>query len=189
VPVHSIPELIDYAKANPGKLNFASSGIGSTLHVAGELFKMMAGVDIVHVPYRGGGPALVDLMSGRVQLMFDNLPTSLEFIRAGKLRPLAVTTAARSAVVPDLPTVADFVPGYEASAWYGLVAPKGTPPEVVETLNRAIGAMLADPVAKGRFIDLGASLLPGSAADFGNLVRDETEKWGKVIRFAGIKPE
>ena len=132
VPVHSIPELIAYAKANPGKLNFASSGIGSTLHVAGELFKMMAGVDIVHVPYRGGGPALVDLMSGRVQLMFDNLPTSLEFIKAGKLRPLAVTTTARAAVVPDLPTVGDFVPGYEASAWYGLVAPKGTPADIVD---------------------------------------------------------
>jgi tripartite-type tricarboxylate transporter receptor subunit TctC len=189
VPVHSIPELISYAKANPGTLNFASSGIGSTLHVAGELFKMMAGVDIVHVPYRGGGPALVDLMSGRVQLMFDNLPTSLEFIRAGKLRPLAVTTAARSAVLPDLPTVADFVPGYEASAWYGLVAPKGAPAEVVETLNKAINAMLADPAAKARFTDLGASLLPGSAADFGKLVVDETKKWGKVIKFAGIKPE
>jgi tripartite-type tricarboxylate transporter receptor subunit TctC len=189
VPVQSIPDLISYAKANPGTLNFASSGIGSTLHVAGELFKMMAGVDIVHVPYRGGGPALVDLMSGRVQLMFDNLPTSLEFIRAGKLRPLAVTTAARSAVLPDLPTVADFVPGYEASAWYGLVAPKGAPAEVVETLNKAINAMLADPAAKARFTDLGASLLPGSAADFGKLVVDETKKWGKVIKFAGIKPE
>jgi tripartite-type tricarboxylate transporter receptor subunit TctC len=189
VPVHTIPELISYAKANPGQLNFASSGIGSTLHVAGELFKMMAGVDIVHVPYRGGGPALVDLMSGRVQLMFDNLPASLEFIKAGKLRPLAVTTTARSPVVPDLPTVADFVPGYEASAWYGLVGPKGTPPEVVATLNKAINAMLTDPAAKRRFVDLGASLLPGSAADFGNLVADETEKWGKVIRFAGIKPE
>ena len=158
VPVHTIPELISYAKANPGKLNFASSGIGSTLHVAGELFKMMAGVDIVHVPYRGGGPALVDLMSGRVQLMFDNLPTSLEFIRAGKLRPLAVTTTARSPVLPDLPTVADFVPGYEASAWYGIGAPKGTPAEIVETLNKAINAMLADPAARARFTDLGASL-------------------------------
>ena len=189
VPVHTIPELISYAKANPGKLNFASSGIGSTLHVAGELFKMMAGVDIVHVPYRGAGPALPDLMSGRVQLMFDNVPSSIEFIRAGKLRPLAVTTAARSAVLPDLPTVADFVPGYEASAWYGLVAPKGTPAEIVDKLNTAINAMLTDPVAKARFIDLGASLLPGSAADFGNLIADETQKWGKVIKFAGIKPE
>ncbi|HYQ07675.1 MAG TPA: tripartite tricarboxylate transporter substrate binding protein [Xanthobacteraceae bacterium] len=189
VPVHSIPELISYAKANPGKLNFASSGIGSTLHVAGELFKMMAGVDIVHVPYRGGGPALVDLMGGRVQLMFDNLPTSLEFIKAGKLRPLAVTTAARSEVVPDLPTVADFVPGYEASAWYGIGAPKGTPSEIVDRLNKAINAMLADPTAKARFTELGASLLPGSAADFAKLIADETEKWGKVIKFAGIKPE
>src|SRR6516162_5582983 len=174
VPVHSIPELISYAKANPGKLNFASSGIGSTLHVAGELFKMMAGVDIVHVPYRGGGPALVDLMGGRVQLMFDNLPTSLEFIKAGKLRPLAVTTAARSEVVPDLPTVADFVPGYEASAWYGIGAPKGTPSEIVDRLNKAINAMLADPTAKARFTELGASLLPGSAADFAKLIADET---------------
>ena len=189
VPVHSIPELISYAKANPGKLNFASSGIGSTLHVAGELFKMMACVDIVHVPYRGGGPALVDLMGGRVQLMFDNLPTSLEFIKAGKLRPLAVTTAARSEVVPDLPTVADFVPGYEASAWYGIGAPKGTPSEIVDRLNKAINAMLADPTAKARFTELGASLLPGSAADFAKLIADETEKWGKVIKFAGIKPE
>jgi tripartite-type tricarboxylate transporter receptor subunit TctC len=188
------PDVVDVnlsvpAKANPGKLNFASSGIGSTLHVAGELFKMMADVDIVHVPYRGGGPALVDLMKGRVQLMFDNLPTSLEFIRAGKLRPLAVTTAERAAVVPDLPRVADFVPGYEASAWYGIVGPKGMPAEIVDKLNNAINAMLADPVAKGRFIDLGASLLPGSAADFGNLIADETVKWGKVIKFAGFKPE
>jgi len=189
VPVHTIPELISYAKANPGKLNFASSGVGSTLHVAGELFKMMAGVDIIHVPYRGGAPALVDLMSGRVQLMFDNVPTSLEFIRASKLRPLAVTTTARSEVLSDLPTVADFVPGYEASAWYGVVAPKGTPVEVIDTLNGAINAMLADPTAKARFNDLGASPLPGSPADFGRLIADETEKWGNVIKFAGIKPE
>jgi tripartite-type tricarboxylate transporter receptor subunit TctC len=189
IPVHTIPELIAYTKANPGKLNFASSGIGSTLNVAGELFKMMAGVDIVHVPYRGGAPALVDLMSGRVQLMFDNVPTSLEFIKAGKLRPLAVTSAVRSEVLPDLPTVADFVPGYEASAWYGIGAPKGTPAAIVETLNAAINAMLADQKAKARFTELGASLLPGSAADFGKLIAHETEKWDKVIRFAGIKPE
>jgi tripartite-type tricarboxylate transporter receptor subunit TctC len=189
VPVHTIPELIAYAKANPGKLNFASSGVGSTLHVAGELFKMMAGVDIVHVPYRGGAPALVDLMSGRVQLMFDNVPTSLELIRAGKLRPLAVTTAARSEVLPDLPTVADFVPGYEASAWYGVVAPKETPAAIIDKLNNVINAMLADPTAKERFAELGASLLPGSPADFGKLIADETKKWGKVIKFAGIKAE
>ena len=188
-PIHSIPELIAYAKANPGQLNFASSGIGSTLHVAGELFKMMTSVNIVHVPYRGGGPALVDLMSGRVQLMFDNLPTSLPFIKEGKIRPLAVTTTARSEVVPDLPVVADFVPGYEASAWYGIAAPRGTPTEIIGKLNGAINAMLADPMIKTRFTDLGASLLPGSSADFGKLIADETDKWGKVIRFAGIKPE
>jgi tripartite-type tricarboxylate transporter receptor subunit TctC len=189
VPVHTIPELIAYAKANPGKLNFASSGVGSTLHVAGELFKMMAGVDIVHVPYRGGSPAMVDLLGGRVQLMFDNLPTSVEYIKAGKLRPLAVTTAARSELFPDLPTVGEFVPGYEASAWYGVGAPKGTPPEIVATLNKTINAILADPKAKARFSELGATLLPGSPADFGKLVADETAKWGKVIRFAGIKAE
>jgi tripartite-type tricarboxylate transporter receptor subunit TctC len=189
VPVRSIPELIAYAKANPGKLNFASSGVGSTLHVAGELFKMMAGVDIIHVPYRGGAPAMVDLLSGRVQLMFDNLPTSVEFIKAGKVRPLAVTTSMRSEVVPDLPTVAEFVPGYEASAWYGIGAPKGTPAEIVDKLNKTINAILADPTAKARFSELGASLLPGSSADFGKLVADETEKWGRVIRFAGIKAE
>ena len=188
LPIHSIPELIAYAKANPGKLNFASSGVGSTLHVAGERFKMMTGVDIVHVPYRGGGPALIDLMSGRVQLMFDNLPTSLQFIKSDKLRPLAVTSAQRAAVVPDLPVVGDFVPGYEASAWYGLAAPKGTPGAIVDTLNHAVNAILAEPAVKSQLADLGASLLPGSAADFGKLVVDETAKWGKVIRFAGIKP-
>jgi tripartite-type tricarboxylate transporter receptor subunit TctC len=189
VPVHSVPEFIAYAKANPGKLNFASSGIGSTLHVSGELFKMMAGVDIVHVPYRGGAPAMVDLMGGRVQVMFDNLPTAIEFIKAGKLRPLAVTTATRSEVFPDLPTVAEFVPGYEASAWYGISAPKGTPGEIIGRLNREINAILADPTAKAQLTELGATLLPGSPADFGRLIADETEKWGKVIRFAGIKAE
>jgi tripartite-type tricarboxylate transporter receptor subunit TctC len=143
----------------------------------------------VHVPYRGGAPALVDLMSGRVQLMFDNVPTALEFIRAGKLRPLAVTSTARSEVLPDLPTVADFVPGYEASAWYGIGAPKGTSAEIVDKLNRVINAMLADPTVKARFTDLGASLLAGSSADFGKFIANETEKWGKVIKFAGIKPE
>jgi len=189
LPIHSIPELIAYAKANPGKLNFASSGVGSTLHVAGELFKMMTGVDIVHVPYRGGGPALIDLMSGRVQLMFDNLPTSLQYIKTGKLRAMAVTSAERAAVVPELPVVADFVPGYEASAWYGLAAPKGTPAEIVERLNREVNAILAQPDKKKQLADLGASLLPGSAGDFGKLIVDETAKWGKVIKFAGIKPE
>jgi tripartite-type tricarboxylate transporter receptor subunit TctC len=189
VPAKTVPEFIAYAKANPGKLNMASSGLGSTIHVAGELFKMMAGVDMVHVPYRGGAPALVDMISGRDQVMFDNLPTSIEFIKAGKLRPLAVTTAARSEVFPDLPTVGDFVPGYEASAWYGIGAPKGTPAEIVTRLNKEINASLAEPKAKAQLAELGASLLMGSPADFGKLVADETEKWGKVIKFAGIKAE
>jgi tripartite-type tricarboxylate transporter receptor subunit TctC len=149
---------------------------------------MMTGVDIVHVPYRGGGHALIDLMSGRVLLMFDNLRTSLQFIKSGKLRPLAMTSAERAAVVPELPVVADFGRGYEASAWYGLVAPKGTPGEIVETLNREVNAILAQPDVKSQLADLGASLLPGSASDFGNLIVHETAKWGKVIRFAGIKP-
>jgi tripartite-type tricarboxylate transporter receptor subunit TctC len=189
LPVHTIPEFIAYAEANPGQLNFASSGIGSTLHVAGELFKMMTRVDIVHVAYRGGAPALVDLMSGRVQVMFDNVPTSLPYIKAGKLRPLAVTSTTRAAVLPDVPVVADYVPGYEASAWYGLVGPKGLPADIVDKLNREVQAILAEPQVKTQLADLGASLLPGSPADFGKLVADETAKWGKVIRFAGIKPE
>jgi tripartite-type tricarboxylate transporter receptor subunit TctC len=189
LPVKTIPELIAYAKAHPGALNFASSGVGSTLHVAGELFKMMTGVNIVHVPYRGGAPAMLDLIAGRAQVMFDNVPTSIEYIRSGKIRPLAVTSMERVALFPDLPTVADFVPGYEASAWYGLGAPKGTPPEIVEKLNREVNAILADPAAKTRLAALGASLLPGTPADFGKLVADETEKWRKVIRFAGIKAE
>jgi tripartite-type tricarboxylate transporter receptor subunit TctC len=189
MPIYTIPELITYARANPGKLNFGSSGVGSTLHVAGELFKMMTGVDIVHVPYRGGAPAMIDLIGGRVQLMFDNVPTSVEFIKAGKIRPLAVTSTARAEVLPDLPTVADYVPGYEASAWYGIGAPKGTPTEIVDKLNHEINAILADPTTKTRLAELGASLLPGSPADFGKLVTSETEKWAKVIKFANIKAD
>jgi tripartite-type tricarboxylate transporter receptor subunit TctC len=189
LPVKTIPELIAYAKANPGALNFASSGVGSTLHVAGELFKMMTGVNIVHVPYRGGAPAMLDLIAGRAQVMFDNVPTSLPYIRDGKIRPLAVTSAARVDVLPDLPLVADYVPGYEASAWYGIVGPKDTPAEVVDKLNREANAILAEPDKKQRLAELGAALLPGSPADFGKLLADETEKWGKVIRFAGIKAE
>jgi tripartite-type tricarboxylate transporter receptor subunit TctC len=189
LPVKTIPELSAYAKANPGALNFASSGVGSTLHVAGELFKMMTGVNIVHVPYRGGAPAMLDLIAGRAQVMFDNVPTSVEYIRAGKIRPLAVTSTERVALFPDLPTVADYVPGYEASAWYGIGAPKGTPPEIVDKLNRAINAILVDPAVKTKLAALGATLLPGSPADFGKLVADETDKWRKVIRFAGIKAE
>jgi tripartite-type tricarboxylate transporter receptor subunit TctC len=189
LPVNTVPELIAYAKANPGVLNFASSGIGSTLHVAGELFKMMTGVNIVHVPYRGGAPAMLDLIAGRAQVMFDNVPTALPYIRDGKIRPLAVTAAARVDVLPDLPLVADYVPGYEASAWYGIVGPKGTPAEVVDRLNREVNAILAEPDKKQRLADLGASLLPGTPADFAKLLADETAKWGKVIRFAGIKAE
>ena len=187
VPANTIPEFIAYAKANPGKLNMASSGNGSTIHVSGELFKMMTGVNMVHVPYRGGAPALTDIISGQVQVMFDNVPTSIEFIRADKLRPLAVTTAARSDVLPDLPTVADFVPGYEASAWYGIGAPKGTSDEIIDRLNKEINAILADPKAKARLADLGATVLAGSPADFGKLVAEETEKWGKVVKFSGAK--
>jgi tripartite-type tricarboxylate transporter receptor subunit TctC len=167
----------------------ASSGNGSTIHVSGELFKMMTGVNMIHVPYRGGAPALTDMISGQVQVMFDNVPTSIEFIRAGKLRALAVTTATRSEVLPDLPTVADFVPGYEASAWYGVGVPKGTPDDIIEKLNKEINAILAEPKAKARLADLGASLLAGSPADFGKLVADETEKWGKVVKFSGAKPD
>jgi len=189
VPANTIPEFIAYAKANPGKLNMASSGNGSTIHVSGELFKMMTGVNMVHVPYRGGAPALTDIISGQVQVMFDNVPTSIEFIRADKLRPLAVTTAARSDLLPDLPTVADFVPGYEASAWYGVGAPKGTSDEIIDRLNKEINAILADPKAKARLADLGATVLAGSPADFGKLVAEETEKWGKVVKFSGAKPD
>jgi tripartite-type tricarboxylate transporter receptor subunit TctC len=189
VPANTVPEFIAYAKANPGRLNMASSGNGSTIHVSGELFKMMTGVNMVHVPYRGGAPALTDMISGQVQVMFDNVPTSIEFIRAGKLRALAVTTATRSEVLPDLPTVADFVPGYEASAWYGVGVPKGTPDDIIDELNKEINAILAEPKAKARLADLGASLLAGSPADFGKLVADETEKWGKVVKFSGAKPD
>jgi tripartite-type tricarboxylate transporter receptor subunit TctC len=189
VPAKTIPELIAYAKANPGKLNMASSGNGSTIHVSGELFKMMAGIDMVHVPYRGGAPALTDLISGQVQVMFDNLPTSIEFIRAGKLRALAVTTATRSDVVPDLPTVAEFVPDYEASAWYGLGVPRGTPNDVIDKLNRAVNAILTDPKSNARLAELGASVITGSPADFGKLVADETDKWARVVKFCGAKAE
>jgi tripartite-type tricarboxylate transporter receptor subunit TctC len=187
VPAKTVPELIAYAKANPGKLNMASSGNGSTIHVSGELFKMMTGINMVHVPYRGGAPALIDMISGQVQVMFDNLPTSIAFIRAGKLRPLAVTTTTRSELLPDLPTVADFVPGYEASAWYGIGVPKGTPHEIINKLNKEINAILADPKVKVRLAELGAWAILGSSADFGKLVADETEKWAKVVKFSGAK--
>jgi tripartite-type tricarboxylate transporter receptor subunit TctC len=189
VPANTVPEFIAYAKANPGKLNMASAGNGTSGHVSGELFKMMAGVDLLHVPYRGGPPVVTDLLGGRVQVLFDIVTNSIEHIRSGKLRALAVTTAARAEALPDVPSVAEFVPGYEASFWTGLVAPKGTPVEIVEKLNKEINAALADSKIKARLADLGGSVVAGSAADFGKLLADESEKWAKVVRFAGIKPE
>jgi tripartite-type tricarboxylate transporter receptor subunit TctC len=189
VPAKTVPEFIAYAKANPGKLSMASSGAGSTIHMSGELFKMMTGINMTHVPYRGSAPALTDMISGQVQVMFDNIPTSIEHIRAGKLRPLAVTGTARSELLPDIPIVADYIPGYEASAWYGLGAPRGTPPEIIEKLNTTVNAILADPAVKKKFADMGATLIVSSPADFGKYVADETEKWGKVIKFSGAKPD
>jgi tripartite-type tricarboxylate transporter receptor subunit TctC len=189
VPVKTVPEFIAYAKANPGKLNMASGGNGTSQHLTGELFKMMTGVNLQHVPYRGAGPALTDLLGGQVQVMFDNVSSSIEYIRAGGLRPLAVTTATRSEALPDIPPVADFVPGFEASAVNGIGAPRATPAEIVDKLNKEINAGLADPRLKARLAELGASVLVGSPADYGRLIAEETEKWGKVIRAANIKPE
>jgi tripartite-type tricarboxylate transporter receptor subunit TctC len=188
-PARTVPEFIAYAKANPGKLSMASGGIGSGSHMAGELFKMMAGVDMVHVPYRGAGPALSDVLGGLVQVMFDLMPNSIEHIRAGKLRGLAVTTATRSPELPDIPAVGDFVLGYEASAVFGIVAPRNTPADIVDRLNREINAGLADPSIKARLAQLSGTVLAGSPGDFGKLFADETEKWGKVIRAAHIKAE
>jgi tripartite-type tricarboxylate transporter receptor subunit TctC len=189
VPANTVPEFISYAKAHPGRINMASPGSGTPQHVAGELFKMMTGINMVHVPYRGSAPALTDMIGGQVQVMFDNIPTSIEHIRAGKLRPLAVTSTARSELLPDISTVADFVPGYEASAWYGIGAPKSTPTEIINKLNTTVNAILNDPAVKKRFTDMGATLLPGSAAEFAKYIADETEKWGKVVKFSGAKPE
>jgi tripartite-type tricarboxylate transporter receptor subunit TctC len=189
VPAKTVPEFIAYAKANPGKVNFGSGGAGSSTHVSGELFKMMTGVDMVHIPYRGTAPAVTDLIAGQVQVMFDNLPGSIAYARAGKTRALAVTTTTRSDALPDLPTVADSVPGYEVSAWFGLGAPKNTPKEIVDRLNEEINAAFADAKMKGRLSDLGGSVLAGSPTDFGKLIADETEKWAKVVKFSGAKPE
>ena len=189
LPVRTIPEFIAYLKANPGKLSMASGGIGSSQHLAGELFKMMTGVDMAHVPYRGGAPALIDLLSGRVQVRFGVLPESIALIKEGKLRALAVTTATRNEYLPDVPTVNDYVKGYEASSVQGIAAPKGTPPEIIERLNKEVNAGLADPKIKARFADLGSSVFPVSAAEFGKFLADETEKWGKVVKFSGAKAE
>jgi tripartite-type tricarboxylate transporter receptor subunit TctC len=188
MPANTVPEFIAYAKANPGKINMASGGIAA-LHVFGELFKMMTGVDMVHVPYRGQGPALADLLAGQVHVMFPNIVVSIEHIRSGRLRALAVTAATRSELLPDVPTVDEFVPGYEATGWSGLGAPKATPAEIVDKLNKEINAALADPKIKARLADLGGTALAGSPTDFGRLIADETEKWGKVIRAANIKPD
>ena len=190
VPAKTVPEFVAYAKGNPGKINMASAGSGSTSHVTGELFKMMAGVEMVHVPYRGSTPALTDLLGGQVQVMFDATPSSLPHIRAGKLRPLAVTTATRLEVLPDVPTVGDFVPGYEASSWLGFGAPKNTPAVVVERLNQEINLAISDTAIKARVAELGGLVLPpNSPAEFGNFLASDTEKWARVIRMANIKPE
>ena len=189
VPAKTVPEFIAYTKNNSGKVNTASAGTGTTPHMAGELFKAMAGVNLVHVPYRGEGPAITDLLGGQVQVMFASATASIEQVRAGKLRPLAATTATRWEGLPDIPTVGDFVPGYEVSAWFGIGAPKNTPVEIIDTLNKEINAALADPKIKGQLAALGGTTLAGSPADFGKLIADETEKWAKVIRGAHIKPE
>lgn len=189
VPARTVPEFIAYLKANPGKVSMASAGNGSPQHVAGELFKMMAGVDMVHIPYRGGAPALADLLAGQVQVYFSSVASAIQYIRADKLRALAVTTAKRSDLLPDLPTVAEFLPGYEASPWYGLGARKGTPPEVIARLNEEVNKALADPAIKTRLAELGATPLPGSAADFGRLLVKETDKWAKVVKMSGARPD
>jgi tripartite-type tricarboxylate transporter receptor subunit TctC len=189
VPAATVPEFIAYAKANPGKINMASAGNGSAPHMAGELFKMMAGVDLVHIPYRGQGPALTDLLGGDVQVLFATAPGTTDYIRTGRLRALAVTSAVRAEVLPELPTVADFVPGYEASQWYGISAPKNTPAEIMGKLNREINAGIADPAMRARLAAIGGEPLPGSPGEFGRLIAEETDKWGKVVRAAGLKPE
>jgi tripartite-type tricarboxylate transporter receptor subunit TctC len=189
VPAKTVPEFIAYAKANPGKINHASPGTGSAGHVAGELFKMMTGINMVHVPYRGGAPALADLLGGQVQLFFGNIASSIEYIRDGKVRALAVTTAMRSEALPNIPTVGDFVAGYEASGWNGVGLPKNTSREIIDKLNAEINAALADPKMKARLADLGGTAFPSTPTDFGKHLADETEKWAKVIKFAGIKPE
>ena len=189
VPAKTVPEFIAYAKAHPGQINMASGGRGAPSHLAGELFKMMAAVSMIHVPYLGTGPALIDLIGGQVQVMFLGLTSSIPYVRARTLRALAVTTAARSEALPDIPTVGDFLPGYEASQWFGLAAPKNTPTEIIDRLNEEVNAGLADPNIKAQLTDLGGTALAGPPANFGKLIADETEKWGKVVKFVDIKPQ
>jgi tripartite-type tricarboxylate transporter receptor subunit TctC len=189
VPARTVPEFITYAKSNPGKINFASGGNGTVTHVSGELFKMMSGANMVHVPYRGAGPALTDLIGGQIQVMFDAIPSSIEHIRAGKLRPLAVTSASRTETLPDIPTLNDFVPGYEASSWYGLGVPTNTPLEIIDTLNKEINAGLSAPRMMTRLAGLGGAVIAGSPSHFSKFLADETERWGKVVKFSGAKPD
>ena len=189
MPAKTVPEFIAYAKANPGTINFASAGIGSSQHMSGEMFKMMAGIDMTHVPFRGTAPALTSLLGGQVQVMFASMPAALPYIRADKLRALAVTIAKRSDVLPDVPSVSEFLPGFDAAVYYGIGAPKNTPPEIVDRLNKEINAGLADPQFKGRLVELGSMVLPGSPADFGKFITNETDKWAKVVKFAHIKAE
>jgi tripartite-type tricarboxylate transporter receptor subunit TctC len=188
VPARTVPEFIAYAKANPGKINMASAGTGGATHVAGELFKIMAGVNMLHVPYHGAGPALSDLLSGQVQVMFDNMASSIELIRSGRLRALAVTTTARSELLPDIPTISDFVPGYEAGGWNGIGTSKNSPTDIIEKLNREINAALAEPKIKAQLAALGNTAVSGSPADFGKLIVEDTEKWAKVVKLSGAKP-
>jgi tripartite-type tricarboxylate transporter receptor subunit TctC len=189
VPVHTVPEFIAYAKANPGRLNMASAGNETSSHLSGELFKIMAGVDVLHVPYRGAAAALTDLIAARVQVYFDLMPSSIAHVRSGKVRPLAITSATRSGTLPDLPSLGDFVPGYEVNTWFGVGAPRGTPADIVDKLNEEINAALADPQMKARLAELGGTVLAGTPADFEKLIADETEKWARVIRAANIKPD
>ena len=189
VPAKTVAEFIAYAKANPGKVNMGSGGVGATGHMAGELFQLLSGIKLTHVPYRGESLALTDLLGGQVQLMIETTPASLEHIRAGRFRGLAVTTLTRAEALPDLPTVSDFVPGYEAISWYGIAAPKHTPADVVDKLNKEINAGLADPKLKARLAELGGTVLPGSPAEFGKFIAAETEKWGKVVKFSGAKAD
>jgi tripartite-type tricarboxylate transporter receptor subunit TctC len=189
VPAKTVKEFIDHVKANPGKVNLASSGNGTSVHMSGELFMEMTGAKMTHVPYRGSNPALTDIMGGQVQVLFDNMPSSIELIKGGKIRALGVTTEKRASYFPDLPTVAETVPGYEASAWFGIGAPRNTPPDVIATINREVNAGLADAKIKAKLADLGGTIIPGSPADFGRLIASEIEKWAKVIKFANIKPE
>jgi tripartite-type tricarboxylate transporter receptor subunit TctC len=188
-PARSVPEFIAFAKANPGKVNMASGGVGTLIHMAGELFKLMTGVNMLHVPYRGEAPALTDLLGGQVHVLFGGLPPAIEHIRAGRLRALAVTSATRFEALPDVPTIGEYVPGYEVTAWYGIGAPKGTPTKIIDKLNRENNAILSDPKLIAQFAQLGLTALPGSPADFGRLIADGTEKWGKVVGAANIKAE